>query len=55
MEAKKPYTAPRLVEHGRVEDITRGLWGGYTDWFTGRNDDFPIGTGDPNTGGHTSN
>jgi hypothetical protein len=41
MDAKQEYSAPQLVEYGRVEDLTHGWDGSRTDWFTGRNNDWP--------------
>ncbi len=34
-QQKREYRAPRLIEHGRVEDITRGLWGPHPDFLFG--------------------
>ena len=34
-QKKRVYSAPRLIEYGRVEDITRGPGGGFIDWFFG--------------------
>ncbi|MBV9359317.1 MAG: lasso RiPP family leader peptide-containing protein [Chloroflexi bacterium] len=34
-QQKREYRAPRLVEYGRVEEITRGPVGSSPDWFWG--------------------
>jgi hypothetical protein len=47
---KQSYSAPRLVEYGRVEDITRGPSGGFIDWFFGGT----VSGYQPPHGGHTS-
>lgn len=33
---KKPYTPPTLVVYGRMEELTRGFWGGSFDAMLGR-------------------
>jgi hypothetical protein len=35
-KVKKRYTPPTLVEYGRMEQLTRGLWGGSFDAIVGR-------------------
>jgi hypothetical protein len=35
----KVYSTPKLVEYGRVEDITQGPWGGSFDACTGLTND----------------
>jgi len=35
-KAKKPFTAPRLVEYGKMEQLTRGPWGGSLDSIIGQ-------------------
>jgi hypothetical protein len=42
---KRTYRAPRLVEYGRVEEITRGPWGGSFDSLFGMNGG--LNPGDP--------
>ena len=32
---KKEYSAPKLVDYGKVEDITAGFVGQYSDWMQG--------------------
>jgi hypothetical protein len=39
-QGKQVYSAPRLVEYGRVEDITRGFGPGGSDFFFGGHDEW---------------
>jgi hypothetical protein len=49
---KREYSSPRLVEYGRVEDITRGNYSGWFDFLWGSDGSFiPTGGGGS---GHTS-
>jgi hypothetical protein len=50
---KRTYRAPRLVEYGRVEEITRGLAGGSTDSFFGFNTNTGWDFGSPSHGTST--
>lgn len=41
MEKRKAtYTPPTIVEHGRMEQLTRGPWGGALDALFGKNGGF---------------
>jgi hypothetical protein len=42
---KKTYTSPQLFAYGRVEEITRGQYGGWIDACIGQIDGISDGTG----------
>jgi hypothetical protein len=44
--AKKAYAAPKLVEYGRMETLTRGPGGGWIDALFGANGGFQAPSGD---------
>jgi hypothetical protein len=49
-KTKREYSSPHVVEYGRVEDITRGQYGGWLDFLFGSDGSF-VPTGGS---GHTS-
>ena len=50
-EKKKAYTSPRLIRHGKVNELTTGLEGASDDNLGGFQDLIAPAPGDPAPGG----